>query len=371
VREDGDKALLRYTRKFDKVKLASRDLKVSANEINGAYQNIDTNFISSLKHIIENVQRFHRKQLPKSWKMKQDEGVQLGEMFKPIESVGVYVPAGTVPLVSSVYMSVLPAKMAGVKKIILASPPAKSGYIDPHILAVANILKVDEVYKIGGAQAIAALAFGTKTVPKVDKIVGPGNDYVTEAKRQVFGYVDIDMLAGPSEVVILANQLSDKEYVVQDLRAQAEHAKGLAILVTTSKKFARTVKNEIDKGYIVLAKNLKQAVEIINRIAPEHLEIFVKRPNALLKEINNAGAIFIGPYSPVCVGDYVAGPSHVLPTGGTGRFFSGLGVRSFLKSTHIISYSKKALEKEKAAMEKMTKIEGLQKHMESFEARFK
>jgi len=371
VREDGDKALLRYTRKFDKVKLLSRDLKVSANEINGAYQNIDTNFISSLKHIIENVQRFHRKQLPKSWKMKQDEGVQLGEMFKPIESVGVYVPAGTVPLVSSVYMSVLPAKMAGVKKIILASPPAKSGYIDPHILAVANILKVDEVYKIGGAQAIAALAFGTKTVPKVDKIVGPGNDYVTEAKRQVFGYVDIDMLAGPSEVVILANQLSDKEYVVQDLRAQAEHAKGLAILVTTSKKFARTVKNEIDKGYIVLAKNLKQAVEIINRIAPEHLEIFVKRPNALLKEINNAGAIFIGPYSPVCVGDYVAGPSHVLPTGGTGRFFSGLGVRSFLKSTHIISYSKKALEKEKAAMEKMTKIEGLQKHMESFEARFK
>ena len=371
VREDGDKALLRYTRKFDKVKLASRDLKVSANEINGAYQNIDTNFISSLKHIIENVQRFHRKQLPKSWKKKQDEGVQLGEMFKPIESVGVYVQAGTVPMVSSVYMSVLPAKMAGVKKIILASPPAKSGYIDPHILAVANILKVDEVYKIGGAQAIAALAFGTKTVPKVDKIVGPGNDYVTEAKRQVFGYVDIDMLAGPSEVVILANQLSDKEYVVQDLRAQAEHAKGLAILVTTSKKFARTVKNEIDKGYIVLAKNLKQAVEIINRIAPEHLEIFVKRPNALLKEINNAGAIFIGPYSPVCVGDYVAGPSHVLPTGGTGRFFSGLGVRSFLKSTHIISYSKKALEKEKAAMEKMTKIEGLQKHMESFEARFK
>ena len=371
VREDGDKALLRYTRKFDKVKLSSRDLKVSANEINGAYQNIDTSFISTLKHIIDNVQRFHRKQLPKSWRMKQDEGVQLGEMFKPIESVGVYVPAGTVPLVSSVYMSVLPAKIAGVKKIVLVSPPAKSGYIDPHILAVANILKVDEVYKIGGAQAIAALAFGTKTVPKVDKIVGPGNDYVTEAKRQVFGYVDIDMLAGPSEVVILANQLSDKEYVVQDLHAQAEHAKGLAILVTTSKKFAKAIKSEIDKGYIVLTKNLRQAVEVINRIAPEHLEIFVKRPNALLKQINNAGAIFIGPYSPVCVGDYVAGPSHVLPTGGTSRFFSGLGVRSFLKSTHIISYSKKALEKERVAIEKMTKIEGLQKHLESFEARFK
>ena len=371
IRNEGDKAVLKYTRRFDKVKFASKDLKVSINEINGSFQNIDTAFIASLKNIIENIQRYYKKELPKSWKIKNDEGAELGEIFRPIEKVGIYVPAGTVPLVSSVYMSVVPARMAGVKKIVIATPPNKYGGIDPHILAVANLLKVDEVYKVGGAQAIAALAFGTKTIPKVDKIVGPGNEYVTEAKRQVFGFVDIDMLAGPSEVVILANQFSDKDYVVHDLKAQAEHAKGLAVLVTTSKKFAKAVKDEDMKGYIVLARNLEQAVEVINRIAPEHLEILIKRPNRILKKIQNAGAIFTGPYSPVCIGDYVAGPSHILPTGGTARFFSGLGVRSFLKSIHTISYSKKALEKEKVSIEKMTKIEGLEKHLESFKVRFK
>ena len=371
VREEGDKAVLRYTRRFDRVKLSPREIKVSANEINAAFQNIDTNFISDLKKIIANIEKFHRRQLPKQWKIKCADGVRLGEIFRPIESVGVYVPAGTAPLVSSVYMSVLPAKIAGVKRIILATPPNRSGNINPHILAVANLLKVDEIYKMGGAQAIAALAFGTKTIPKVDKIVGPGNDYVTEAKRQVYGYVDIDMLAGPSEVVILSNQFSDKEYVISDLLAQAEHLKGLAVLVTTSKKFAKAMKKEINKGYIVLAKNLDQAAEVINRIAPEHLEVLIKQPNRILKKIRNAGAIFIGPYSPVCIGDYVAGPSHVLPTGGTARFFSGLGVRSFLKGIHTVSYSKKALEKEKDAIEKITKIEGLEKHMESFRARFR
>ena len=371
VREEGDKAVLRYTRRFDRVKLSPREIKVSANEINAAFQNIDTDFISDLKKIIVNIEKFHRRQLPKQWKIKCADGVRLGEIFRPIESVGVYVPAGTAPLVSSVYMSVLPAKIAGVKRIILATPPNRSGNINPHILAVANLLKVDEIYKMGGAQAIAALAFGTKTIPKVDKIVGPGNDYVTEAKRQVYGYVDIDMLAGPSEVVILANQFSDKEYVISDLLAQAEHLKGLAVLVTTSKKFAKAMKKEINKGYIVLAKNLDQAAEVINRIAPEHLEVLIKQPNRILKKIRNAGAIFIGPYSPVCIGDYVAGPSHVLPTGGTARFFSGLGVRSFLKGMHTVSYSKKALEKEKDAIEKITKIEGLEKHMESFRARFR
>lgn len=371
VKEEGDKALIRYTRRFDGVKLTPKDLRVSAGEINAAYQNIDTDFIASLKNIIGNMEKFHKRQLPKQWKIRHEDGVELGEMFRPIESVGIYVPAGTAPLVSSVYMSVLPARIAGVKRIVLVTPPRRFGSVDPHILAVANLLKVDEVYKVGGAQAIAALAFGTETVPKVDKIAGPGNDYVTEAKRQVFGYSDIDMLAGPSEVVILANQFSDKDYVIQDLMAQAEHLKGLAVLVTTSKKFAKAIKKDMDKGYIVLAKNLEKAAEAINRIAPEHLEILIKRPHRILKLINNAGAIFIGPYSPVCLGDYVAGPSHVLPTGGTARFFSGLGVRSFLKSTHIVSYSKKALEKEKTAIEKMTKIEGLTKHLESFKARFK
>ena len=371
VRNEGDKAVLKYTKRFDKVKLASKDLRVSASEINGSFQNIDAAFITSLKSIIENIQRYYKKELPKSWKIKYDDGAELGEIFRPVENVGIYVPAGTAPLVSSVYMSVVPARMAGVKKIVIATPPNKYGSVDSHILAVANLLKVDEVYKIGGAQAISALAFGTKTIPKVDKIVGPGNEYVTEAKRQVFGFVDIDMLAGPSEVVILANHFSDKSYVVQDLMAQAEHFKGLAVLVTTSKKFAKAMKQEDVKGYIVLAKNIDQAVEVINRIAPEHLEILIKRPNRILKKIRNAGAIFIGPYSPVCIGDYVAGPSHILPTGGTARFFSGLGARSFLKSIHTISYSKKALEKEKTAIEKMTKIEGLQKHLESFKVRFK
>jgi len=371
VREEGDKALIRYTKRFDKIKFSPKDLKVTASEINGAYQNINTDFIEDLKSIISNIEKFHRRQLPKSWKIKKTDGVQLGEIFRPVESVGVYVPAGTAPLVSSVYMSVLPARIAGVKKITLVTPPTKSGGADPHILAVANLLKVNEVYKVGGAQAIAALAFGTKTIPKVDKIVGPGNDYVTEAKRQVFGYADIDMLAGPSEVAILANQFSDKDYVLRDLQAQAEHLKGLAVLITTSKKFARAMRKEMNKGYIVLAKNLEQAAELINRIAPEHLEILIKRPNRVIRMINNAGAIFIGPYSPVCIGDYVAGPSHVLPTGGTARFFSGLGVRSFLKASHTIAYSKKALEKEKAAIEKITKIEGLTKHLESFNERLK
>lgn len=371
VRNDGDKAVLKYTKRFDKVKLTSKDLKVSSYEINGSFQNIDTTFIASLKNIIENIQRYYKKELPKSWKIKYDNGAELGEIFRPIEKVGIYVPAGTVPLVSSVYMSVVPAKMAGVKKIVIATPPDKCGNVNPHILAVANLLKVDEVYKVGGAQAISALAFGTKTIPKVDKIVGPGNEYVTEAKRQVFGFVDIDMLAGPSEVVILANQFSDKSYVAQDLMAQAEHLKGLAVLVTTSKKFAKIMKKEDIKGYIVLARNIDQAIEVINRIAPEHLEILIKNPSRILRKIQNAGAIFIGPYSPVCIGDYVAGPSHILPTGGTARFFSGLGARSFLKSIHTISYSKKALENEKTAIEKIAKIEGLEKHLESFKVRFK
>lgn len=371
VRNEGDKAILKYTKRFDKVKLTYRDLRVNANEINGSYQNIDTSFITVLKKVIDNIQRYYRKELPKPWRLKSDDGLQLGELFRPIEKVGIYVPAGTVPLVSSVYMSVVPARMAGVKKIIITTPPNKYGCVNPYILAVANILKVDEVYKVGGGQAIAAMAFGTKTIPRVDKIVGPGNEYVTEAKRQVFGYVDIDMLAGPSEVVILANQFSDRDYVIQDLMAQAEHFKGLSVLVTTSKKFAKSIKNEEIKGYIVLVRNLDQAVEVINRIAPEHLEVLIKRPNAILKKIENAGAIFIGPYSPVCTGDYVAGPSHILPTGGTARFFSGLGIRSFLKNIHTISYSRKALENEKPVIEKMTKIEGMERHLESFKARFR
>ncbi|MCM8795936.1 MAG: histidinol dehydrogenase [Candidatus Omnitrophica bacterium] len=371
VRLLGDEAVIKYTKKFDGVKLLPKQLKVSQIEISGAYQNINPNFVSSLKVIIENINRFYAKTLRKSWKMRAEEGVILGENYTPIEKVGVYIPAGTAPLVSCVYMTVLPARLAGVKKIILISPPDKNGFINPHILVVADLLKVDEIYRVGGAQGIAALAYGTKTIPRVDKIVGPGNIYVSEAKRQVFGVVDIDMIAGPTELVIVANRYSDPKYIVADLSAQAEHRGGLAILITDSKKLAREVNSKMDdNGFIILTKNLMQAVEIINKIAPEHLEIMVKNPRRLLKGIKNAGAIFLGPYTPTAVGDYVAGPSHVLPTQGTARFFSGLSVLDFIKRSHIISYSKKALERVKEPLEKIATIEGLNKHLESVKVRF-
>jgi histidinol dehydrogenase len=341
-------------------------------EISAAYQNISPNFVSTLKIIIENVNRFYRKTIRKSWRIKDSEGAVLGENYTPIERVGIYIPAGTAPLVSTVYMTVLPAKIAGVKKIVLISPPDKAGHINPHILVVADLLKVDEIYRVGGAQGIAALAYGTKTVPRVDKIVGPGNIYVTEAKRQVFGLVDIDMIAGPTELVIIANRLSDPNYIVADLYAQAEHSKGLAILVTNSRSLAQQVRQQTENvnGYIILTKNLEQAAQIANRIAPEHLEILVNNPKRLLKSIYNAGAIFLGPYSPAAVGDYVAGPSHVLPTQGTARFSSGLCVSDFLKSNHIISYTRKALEKAREPLEKIAAIEGLAKHLDSVKVRF-
>jgi histidinol dehydrogenase len=280
------------------------------------------------------------------------------------------VPSGTAPLVSSVYMSVLPAKIAGVNEVYVATPPAANGEVNPYILVVANLLKVNAVYKLGGAQAIAAMAFGTKTVPKVDKIVGPGNDYVTEAKRQVFGYCDIDMLAGPSEVVIIANNSANPAHVIADLHAQAEHRNGIAILITSSKKLANCVRKEVAQGYVILVKNIDEAVDVSNKIAPEHLELMLKQPNKVLKKIKHAGAVFIGPYSPVVVGDYISGPSHVLPTSGTARFFSGLGVNDFIKSTHVIGYSKKALEKVAPAIEKIASLEGMKRHIQSLKSRF-
>ncbi len=371
VRQNGDEAVLKYTKRFDKVKLSPKDLKVSERETNGAYQDISPDFVTNLKLIIDNISKFYKKQFKKSWKIVDDDGVVVGERYQPLDTVGVYVPSGTVPLISSVYMTVLPAKLAGVKRVILATPPNKYKSVDPHILVVANLLKVDEIYKVGGAQAIASLAFGTRTIPRVDKIVGPGNQYVTEAKRQVFGYCDIDMIAGPSEVVVLANQYSNTEYIKADLLAQGEHHMGLSILVTNSKKLARTMRREVEKGYIVLVKNMDEAVDVINDIAPEHLEIQIKSPQKVIKRIRNAGAIFIGHYSPTAVGDYVAGPSHVLPTGGTARFFSGLGLCDFVKSIHIISYTKKGLERSRSSLEKLAEMEGLPKHLESVRARFK
>jgi len=370
VRASGDEALLRFTRMFDRVDLSRKELRVSESEISGAYQNIKPELVNTLKKIIRNMEKFYKEQMPRSWTIKHESGILLGEKFEPIEKVGVYVPSGTAPLVSSVYMTVLPARIAGVKKIVLVSPPNKYKSIDPYILVMANLLKVDEIYKAGGAQAIGALAFGTKTVPKVDKIVGPGNEYVTEAKRQVFGYCDIDMLAGPSEVLVIANQYSNVEYIKKDLMAQSEHHKGLSVLVTPSRKVFDAVHGDPSiRGYVIKVKNLEEAVDVSNLIAPEHLQLMVKSPQRLVSRITNAAAIFMGEYTPVALGDYVAGPSHVLPTAGTARFFSGLNLRSFVKSSHVIAYSRKALQGSAEWVKELTDLENLKDHWESVRVR--
>ncbi len=268
-------------------------------------------------------------------------------------------------------MTAIPAQIAGVKELVMVTPPNKdTGYIDPHLLVVADLLGFKEIYKVGGAQAIAALAFGTKTIRKVDKIVGPGNKYVTEAKRQVYGIVDIDMIAGPSEIVIIADRYANINYITCDMLAQAEHVGGVAVLVTYSKRIIEQVRKRVDNGYVVVVKNLDEAVAVSNEIAPEHLEILTKSPKRMLKKIINAGAIFLGPYSPAVIGDYVAGPSHVLPTGGTARYFSPLSASDFVKSSQYIYYSKEALLKSREYVRKMTDIEGLVLHRLSVEARF-
>lgn len=370
VRNLGDEAVIKYTYKFDKVKLNPKQLRVTEAEISGAFQDIQPDFAVKFRQIIENIERFYKKRIKKSWRLRTEDGVILGEEISPLKRVGIYIPGGTAPLVSTVYMTVIPARIAGVEEIALATPPQKDGFINPYILVVASLLKVKEIYRMGGAQAIAALTLGTKTIKKVDKIIGPGNVYVTEAKRQLFGYVDIDMLAGPSEVVIIANRFSNPLYVVADLKAQAEHAGGLSVLITTSKSLAKLVRKEVEDGYLIVVNNLDEAIEIANQIAPEHLEILVNNPREVIKKIRNAGCVFVGPYSPVAVGDYIAGPSHVLPTGGSARFFSALGVDDFLKTTHLVIYSKKALEKVKELVETIAGIEEMGKHIQSINIRF-
>jgi histidinol dehydrogenase len=370
VRQNGDDALIKYTRQFDKVKMKPRQLKVAAGEVNGAYQDMDPTLVSSFKIAIENVTQFYKKQLKKSWKIKDKEGIMLGEKITPIESVGIYIPAGTAPLLSTVYMTVIPAKIAGVSKIAIVTPPNQYISVQPQILVMANLLGINDIYKVGGAQAIASLAFGTRTIPKVDKIVGPGNMYVTEAKRQVFGFADIDMLAGPSEVVIIADDSANYDFIAADMAAQSEHLMGLSIVITKSKRLANSMKQQQSKGYVVLVKSLKEAADIANRLAPEHLQLMVKDPVKLSKRVKNAGAVFLGEYSPTALGDYIAGPSHVLPTGGSARFFSGLSIWDFLKGIHLISYSKKALESVKEDIKRIASLEGLTKHAESIEKRF-
>ncbi len=365
----GDDAVLSYTRRFDKVRLTARQLRVTQAETSGAFQHLDPKFALQLKTAIQNVHAFYSRPRLKPVKMVDGDGVVLSEKFDPIERVGVYIPGGTASLVSTVYMTVVPAKRAGVKRIVLCTPPRKDGSVDPHILAVAGLLEVDEVYKIGGAQAIAAMAFGTKSVPKVDKIVGPGNAFVAEAKRQVFGFVDVDTIAGPSEIAVIANRYSNTQYVLADLLGETEHAGGIGFLITTSKALARLARKQVPGGYCMMVKNLDEAVDVANQLAPEHLEIMVQSPQKLAKRITTAGAIFLGQYSPVTIGDYVAGPSHVLPTGGSGRAFSGLGIDDFIRRTHLISYTKKALERVKEPLERLTAIEGLPRHYDAIKVR--
>lgn len=370
IRLNGDDAVLKYTRRFDKAKLKARQLRVAENEISGAYQNITTEFITHLKTIINNVTQFYKKQIQKPCRIRDGEGVLLKENILPLDTVGIYIPAGTAPLVSTVYMTAIPAIVAGVKRIVIVTPPDQNGHVNPYILAVANLLKVNEIYKVGGAQAIAALAFGTKSIPKVDKIVGPGNMFVTEAKRQLFGYVDIDMLAGPTELVVVANRTSDIKFITADLEAQLEHVGGVAILVTTYKKHLKHLRGKLPNAFGVYAKNMDEAIDIVNKIAPEHVQILINNPGSIANKIINAGAIFLGPYSPTALGDYAAGPSHVLPTLGTAQFFSGLCLSDFTKKSHIISYSKKALEKMREPIKTIASLEGLPKHYESVHVRF-
>ncbi len=369
VRLNGDEAVLRYTRRFDRVRLSARQLRVTEAEISGAFQHLDPKFALQLKSAIQNVQAFYGRPRLKPVRCVDGDGVVLGEKFDPIERVGIYIPGGTASLVSTVYMTVIPAKRAGVKRVVLATPPRADGHVDPHLLAVASLLEVDEVYRMGGAQAIAAMAFGTKTIPKVDKIVGPGNAFVAEAKRQVFGFVDVDTIAGPSEIAVIANRYSNAQYVIADLLGEMEHAGGVGFLITTSKALARLARKQVPGGYCVLVKNLEEAAEVANRLAPEHLEIMVRSPQKLVKRVTHAGAIFLGPYSPVTVGDYVAGPSHVLPTGGAARAFSGLGLDDFIRRTHVITYTKKALERVREPLEQLTAIEGLPRHFEAVKVR--
>ncbi|MBI3323848.1 MAG: histidinol dehydrogenase [Candidatus Omnitrophica bacterium] len=369
VRQEGDQALLRFTRRFDRVELSVKQLRVTESETSGAFQHMDPNLVVHFKTAIQNIQAFYHRRHLKPLRIINDDGVLLAEKFNPIERVGVYIPGGTASLVSTVYMTVIPARQAGVKKIALATPPRPDGGVDPNILVMASLLHVDEIYKMGGAQAIGAFAYGTKMIPRVDKIVGPGNAYVVEAKRQVFGLVDIDTLAGPSEVAVIANRRTNPQYVLADLMGETEHAGGICFLITTSKALAALARKQIPSGYCVLAKNLDEAAEIANQLAPEHLQIMVRSPRKLLNQIRNAGAIFLGQYSPVTVGDYIAGPSHVLPTGGSARIFSGLGIGDFIRRTHVISYTKSALEKVREPLERLTALEGLPRHYDSVKVR--
>jgi histidinol dehydrogenase len=380
VRKHGDPAVLEYTQKFDRVNLALKDLKISPEEIKNAYTKVETKKVDALKQAAQNIRAFHEKQKISSWVSQEADGVILGQIARPIQSAGVYVPGGKACYPSTVLMNVIPAKVAGVEKLIMCSP-VPGGAMNPYILVAADIAGVSEIYKIGGAQAIAAMAYGTATIPRVDKIVGPGNIYVATAKRYVFGQVDIDMIAGPSEILIIAEGTANPVFVASDLLSQAEHDElASSILITTSRELAEKVDAEIERqlanlsrkeiarkaidrfGVIVIVRDLQEAAEVSNSIAPEHLELAVEKPFELLASIKNAGAIFLGHYTPESLGDYIAGPNHVLPTGGTARFFSPLSTDSFMKKSSLIFYTREGLDKVAESVMQIADVEGLEAH---------
>ena len=389
VRKNGDRAIFDYTLKFDKYALSEDNIKVTREEIEEAYTMLDAGLVEVIRKSAENIRAFHAKQLRNSWFDAKEDGTILGMKITPIARAGVYVPGGKAAYPSSVLMNVIPAKVAGVSEIIMTTPPGADGKVNPGTLVAADIAGVDTIYKVGGAQAIAAMAFGTASIPKVDKITGPGNIFVALAKKAVYGYVSIDSIAGPSEILVLADETANPRYVAADLLSQAEHDElASAILITTSKELAEAVSEQVDLftaelsrkeiitkslenyGYILLAEKMSDAIEAVNEIASEHLEILTSNPFEVMTRIKNAGAIFMGEYASEPLGDYFAGPNHILPTNGTAKFFSPVNVDDFIKKTSIISYSREALEKVHKDIETFAESEGLTAHANSVKVRF-
>ncbi len=388
IRQNKDNALFSYTKKFDNVVLTSESIVVSKEEIESAYQSVSKEFLAVIKKAIKNIESYHSKQMQYSWFDSKPDGTMLGQKVTPLERVGVYVPGGKAAYPSSVLMNVVPAKVAGVDEIIMVTP-APNGKVNPNTLVAANEVGVDVIYKIGGAQAIGALAYGTESVKKVDKIVGPGNIYVALAKKAVYGHVSIDSVAGPSEILVIADKTANPRYIAADLLSQAEHDElASSILITDDEGLAVQVNDEIEKmvetlsrtdimrksldnyGYILIADTMEEVIEVANEIASEHLEIMTKDPYDVMMKIRNAGAIFIGEYSSEPLGDYFAGPNHVLPTNGTAKFFSPLSVDDFIKKSSIIAYSKDALEKIHTDIEYFAEQEQLTAHANSIRVRF-
>lgn len=388
VRNNRDQAVFNYTKQFDGADINAGNILVTEEEIAEAYEQVDTTLLAVIRKSLVNIKKYHEKQVQNSWFTTED-GIILGQKVTALATVGVYVPGGKAVYPSSVLMNVLPAKVAGVDRIVMCTPPGKDGKVYPSTLVAAKEAGVDEIYKVGGAQAIAAMAFGTESVPKVDKIVGPGNIYVALAKKAVFGYVSIDSIAGPSEILVLADETANPRYVAADLLSQAEHDEmASAILITTSQKLAEEVSAEIDQfvaelsrkeiiqksldnyGYVLVADNMEEAIDTVNAIASEHMEIVTADPFHVMTKIRNAGAIFIGEYSSEPLGDYFAGPNHVLPTNGTAKFFSALSVDDFIKKSSIISYSREALEKVHKDIEQFAECEKLTAHANSIRVRF-